>query len=237
MAILTLFFIGTLEFVLINCCLPNCVTLINPVKLSSTFVSYSRGPDANNEICSFPFPLVTLRVTCKSGRRLSSFLSFKERIPKLVRLRIYVLSIAEFYSNLYLYNNLDMLNERWTFVRLYPQKNDFWSSGGCAFDPRLGLRNGFSEDRAWRTFISHSKYLQAPTIQNIYLNLDMYLFIAKAPVDVGVFGSLRRPPWHKWSIFIFRAFARDFTGWKRNLVINISAQQKTRSRAMKNNKV
>ena len=112
MAILTLFFIGTLEFVLINCCLPNCVTLINPVKLSSTFVSYSRGPDANNEICSFPFPLVTLRVTCKSGRRLSSFLSFKERIPKLVRLRIYVLSIAEFYSNLYLYNNLDMLNER-----------------------------------------------------------------------------------------------------------------------------
>ena len=34
------------------------------------------------------------------------------------------------------------LNERWTLVKLYPQKNDFWAP---------------DEDRAWRAFISHSK--------------------------------------------------------------------------------
>ena len=32
-----------------------------------------------------------------------------------------------------------------------------WSSEACEFDLRLGLRNCFSEDRAWRTFIYHLK--------------------------------------------------------------------------------
>ena len=35
-------------------------------------------------------------------------------------------------------------------------------SEGRGFDPRLGLWNRFSEDRAWRTFIYRSRYLQAP---------------------------------------------------------------------------
>ena len=84
----------------------------------------------------------------------------------------------------------DIFNDRWTFVKLCPQKNDFSgpdgdrtrlplmshisrtctlayhlslgssmirashrSSEGCGFDPRIELRNRFSEDRAWRTFI------------------------------------------------------------------------------------
>ena len=33
----------------------------------------------------------------------------------------------------------------------------YWSSEGGGFDPRLGLRNRFSEDRAGRTFIYHLK--------------------------------------------------------------------------------
>ena len=37
------------------------------------------------------------------------------------------------------------------------------SSEGCGFDPRLGLRNRFSEVRVWRTFIGHLRYLQTPT--------------------------------------------------------------------------
>ena len=37
------------------------------------------------------------------------------------------------------------------------------SSEGCGFDPCLVLRNRFSEVRAWRTFIYHLRYLQAPT--------------------------------------------------------------------------
>ena len=31
------------------------------------------------------------------------------------------------------------------------------SSEGCGFDPRLGLRKRFAEDRDWQTFICHSK--------------------------------------------------------------------------------
>ena len=33
-----------------------------------------------------------------------------------------------------------------------------WSSKGCGFDRCLGLRNRFSEYRAWRTFIYHSTF-------------------------------------------------------------------------------
>ena len=32
------------------------------------------------------------------------------------------------------------------------------SSEGCGFDPRLGLKNRFSEDRAWRSFICHLNF-------------------------------------------------------------------------------
>ena len=39
------------------------------------------------------------------------------------------------------------------------------SSEGCRFDRRLGLRNRFSEDRAWRSLIRHL------TVPNLYLKI------------------------------------------------------------------
>ena len=45
------------------------------------------------------------------------------------------------------------------------------SYDGCRLDPRLRVRNCFSEVRAWRMFIYHSKYLHAPTIPT-YLSQD-----------------------------------------------------------------
>ena len=45
-----------------------------------------------------------------------------------------------------------------------------WSSEGCGFDPRLELRNGFSEDRAWRSFIHHlmfNSFIDRPVIQDV----------------------------------------------------------------------
>ena len=84
-----------------------------------------------------------------------------------------------------------ILNDRWTFVNSNLRKTisepqmgikvaTFWwpvrhcnhwttkiqKSDGCGFDPRLGLRNRFSEDKAWRTFIYHWRYLQASTFPN-----------------------------------------------------------------------
>ena len=54
------------------------------------------------------------------------------------------------------------------------------SSEGCEFDPRLALRNCFSEVRAWWTFIYHLRYLQArtsrtyvdiPLVQSVFVPL------------------------------------------------------------------
>ena len=49
-----------------------------------------------------------------------------------------------------------------------------WSSEGCGFDPRLGLRNRFSEIRVWRTFNDHLRYLQAPT-STTYIDRILHL--------------------------------------------------------------
>ena len=37
---------------------------------------------------------------------------------------------------------------------------------------KSGAQKSFSEDRAWRTFIYHSRYLQAPTFPKIYISLN-----------------------------------------------------------------
>ena len=69
-----------------------------------------------------------------------------------------------------LYINNDMDEIRWKimknnfFIRWKKKKMSLGSSmvgashrssEGCGFDPHLGLRNRFSEDRAWRSFIYH----------------------------------------------------------------------------------
>ena len=57
------------------------------------------------------------------------------------------------------------------------------SSEGCSFDPRLRLRNRFSEDIVWRTFIYHSRYLQAPTYPK-YLYVGPYISPVKLSLDL-----------------------------------------------------
>ena len=47
-------------------------------------------------------------------------------------------------------------------------------SEGCEFDPHLGLRNRFSEDRAWRTFIYHWRSPR-PTFIKYMSQLSVYL--------------------------------------------------------------
>ena len=55
------------------------------------------------------------------------------------------------------------------------------SSEGCGFDSRLGLRNCFPENRAWRTFITHSNmifiYLSTFSKLMVFIVLEMRLFI------------------------------------------------------------
>ena len=90
-------------------------------------------------------------------------------------------------------------DDRWGILKLYPQENDFWSPDGgsnqqssdnrwdaltielprhrCGFDPRLGLRNHLSENRAWRSFIYHLKIsLSSHTSKNfnIFCFLNIY---------------------------------------------------------------
>ena len=46
-----------------------------------------------------------------------------------------------------------------------------WSSESCGFDPRLGLRNRFSKNRAWQTFINHFKISPSSHISKVYISL------------------------------------------------------------------
>ena len=51
-----------------------------------------------------------------------------------------------------------------------------WSSEGGRFGICLGLRNCFSEVIAWRTFIDHLWFLQAPKSHNILKIVVLYSF-------------------------------------------------------------
>ena len=55
---------------------------------------------------------------------------------------------------------IELPRVRWWILMMV--RASHWSSEGCGFDPHLGFRNRFSDDRAWRMFIYHSRYLQAP---------------------------------------------------------------------------
>ena len=51
------------------------------------------------------------------------------------------------------------------------------SSSGCGLDPRLGLRNRFSEDRAWRSFIDHFKI--SPSSRSSKILTSLLTFFGK----------------------------------------------------------
>ena len=61
----------------------------------------------------------------------------------------------------------------------WPVRASHQSSEGCRFDPRLGLRNHFSEDRAWRTFIYHLKISPSSHPSKIFLRkfMSVHLWI------------------------------------------------------------
>ena len=65
------------------------------------------------------------------------------------------------------------------------------SSVGCRFDPRLGLRNPFSEDRAWRSFIYHLILLH-PNNEHVWLATKTFW---------GIFYSISRFTSRYWALY------------------------------------
>ena len=94
---------AALELFSINCSvrpreIRTCLT-----KLSSTFLSLSLAHtlSSNCEIMFLCFPTRCVRFIFQSGRRLSGFFSFKDRIPKLMRSRIIYKYSCQCYRALY----------------------------------------------------------------------------------------------------------------------------------------
>ena len=63
------------------------------------------------------------------------------------------------------------------------------SSEGCGLDPRLLLRNRFSEVRAWRTFIYPPRYLQTSTFST-HIALPTVIWHVKVPVGVDTWVAI-----------------------------------------------
>ena len=71
-----------------------------------------------------------------------------------------------------------------------------WSSEGCGCDPRLGLRNCFSEYGAWRSFI----YLQISICQRGSLSVWLGYFSGSEILHLTRQMSLNKgPPTAKWA--------------------------------------
>ena len=102
----------------------------------------------------------------------------------------------------------DILNYRWALVKLYPQKK-VAVIRRLQVRPHLGLRNRFPEDGAWRMFICHSRYLQAPTFLKYisYVSLSFqYLKLSR-----HMYKNLVYPSYVKYIILKYST-RRNFIG-------------------------